>query len=253
MKYILFSYILTSVAIAADVNVFAKEEMEWVARLGLGSNWTTIANFSVSKAGQNCPSPWLKVKENGTTMCRRSSGNPGCSSVSYTHNKMKYSKVVGLVRGYQKGITESFYASKYSNYGINDPYVDGVSITIGHPRRHVWTYASGYSSDLGSGLYNCPCSVIRGPEAPPYVGEHYYCSSGSSSNPLTTTYYTDDPLWQGTGCDNTEDNCCADVGLPWFYREFPTPQDDDFEVRICYNQPYSNKAVLVDTIVLLIQ
>ena len=73
-------------------------------------------------------------------MCRRSSDNLGCSSVTYHTHKTLYNKTLGLVSGYQKGTTDSFYASKYLHYGINDPYVDGVSITIGHPRRHVWTY-----------------------------------------------------------------------------------------------------------------
>ncbi len=90
-------------------------------------------------------------------------------------------------------------------------------------------------------------------EAPSFVREDYYCSSGCSTTPVGATYYTDDPLWQGTGCTNAKDNCCADVGLPWFNREFPFPQNDDFEVRICYNQVYADEGVLIDTLALLVQ
>ena len=250
MKYILISYIAVSVAIAADVDVFAKEDL--VTRLGLGSGWKLLAYFNVSQ-GDNCPSPLRKVTENGKTMCRRSSDNLGCTSITYSSHGIQYNKTLGLVRGYQKGTTDSFYASKYRVYGINDPYVDGVSITIGNPRKHVWTYASGFSATLGYAAHDCPCSVTPGPNAPPFVGEHYYCSSGCPTTPVATTYYTDNPLWQGTGCTNAKDNCCSTVGLPWFYREFPSLQDDDFEVRICYDEVYANEAVLIDTLALLVQ
>ena len=250
MKYILISYIAVSVAIAADVDVFAKEDL--VTRLGLGSGWTPLAYFNV-RLGSDCPTPLLNVTENGKTMCRRASDNSGCTSITYPSNGILYNKTLGLVRGYQKGTTDSFHSSKYLLYGINDPYVDGVSITIGNPRKHVWTYASGFSSDLSYAAYNCPCSVIPGPEAPSFVREDYYCSSGCSTTPVGATYYTDNSLWQGTGCTNAKDNCCADVGLPWFYREFPFPQDDDFEVRICYNQVYADEAVLIDALALFVQ
>ena len=60
------------------------------------------------------------------------------------------------------------------------------------------------------------------------------------------THYMDDPLWDGAGCFHVNNNCCTNPGLPWFYREFPTPQDEDIEVRICTDQDYSDEAVLVD-------
>ena len=51
-------------------------------------------------------------------------------------------------------------------------YVDGVSITYGTPRRHIWTYASGLSDDgnNNNGVYNCPCAKYPGDAPPPLLG-----------------------------------------------------------------------------------
>ena len=36
----------------------------------------------------------------------------------------------------------------YTNNTVNSVYVDGVSITLGDPHKHVWTYAAGLSDDF---------------------------------------------------------------------------------------------------------
>ena len=55
--------------------------------------------------------------------------------------------------GYQKSSTDGFADFHFSKRSINGPYVDGVSITYGTPRKHVRTYASGNSdSDMSNYL-----------------------------------------------------------------------------------------------------
>ena len=60
----------------------------------------------------------------------------------------------GRVVGYQYGSTDAVYPGRYTGetYGsvidsshndINSYYVDGVSITRGSPRQHVWTLMAG--------------------------------------------------------------------------------------------------------------
>ena len=39
---------------------------------------------------------------------------------------------------------DAYYSKLQSIDGV---YVDSISITIGSPRRHVWTYAVGISDD----------------------------------------------------------------------------------------------------------
>ena len=64
---------------------------------------------------------------------------------------------------------------------INSYYVDGMSITYGSPRKHIWTYAVGLSDDHNyNGVYNCPCAKYPGTAPPSFVGDHYYCESGNT-------------------------------------------------------------------------
>ena len=75
-----------------------------------------------------------------TKAYRAPSDNAGCYSAYFTTYNAPYSRVSGMVVGYQKGSTDGFltYVRKTS---INDPYLDGVSITCGSPRKHIWSYA----------------------------------------------------------------------------------------------------------------
>jgi len=60
-------------------------------------------------------------------------------------------------------------------------------------------------------------------------------------------------LWDGAGCFDSKNNCCTDADLPWFQREFVLPQYGDIEVRICYDQSYSDEAVVVDQVKLFVK
>ena len=248
MKWILVSCFVVALATAADVEVLARYDKDPGTPSFEG--WVLLGSVD-SNADKKCPSPWKILQLDGKRYCKDPSYLSGCSSLIYTPT-MSYNKTLGMVRGYQKGTPDGFRACRDDGYGINDPYIDGVSITLGSPRKHVWTYATGLTSDGNYPNNNCPCAVTPGPNPPSFVGENYYCSSGSSSFPAQKVY-TDDPLWQGTGCTNSRDNCCASVGLPWFYPEFPTLQNEPIEVRICSNQPYSDEAILLDKLELYIK
>ena len=65
-------------------------------------------------------------------------------------------------------------------------YIDGVSITLGDPRKHIWAYATGLSDNFA--YEYCPCARNSSLEAPVFVGDYYYCESGN------TTFYTEDPV-----------------------------------------------------------
>ena len=56
---------------------------------------------------------------------------------------------------------------------------DSVSITIGNPRRHVWSYESGAQPSDNS-QSNCPCAK-GGASAPVFVQHHSYCESGATT------------------------------------------------------------------------
>jgi len=147
-----------------------------------------------------------------------------------------------------------FFSDFAPSKSIDGPYLDGVSITVGTPRKHVWSYAVGYSKTVNNSEYkvNCPCAKYRGTNPPPFVKEHYYCESGASDRPDLTTFYGSDPLWDGKGCP-AGDNCCSALEAPWFYRHFVEAKDEAVEVRICRDEIYSNEATLMEQVELYIQ
>jgi len=195
---------------------------------GVGGVWRRIASFNIT-AGDNCPSPWVKNTYNGVSYCIAST-NAGCYSVSYSTNGASYQRVCGRARAYQKGSPDGFL----DNNNIDSNYFDGLSITHGSPRQHIWTYAVGLTYSA-----RCPCSGGRNP--PNFVGTHYYCESGTSNFDVSV-YYLSDALWDGAGCP--PGNACCSAG-PWFYRQLSETSHDDIEVRSCMDQSFGDEAVLI--------
>ena len=112
--------------------------------------------------------------------------------------------------------------------------------------KHAWTYAIGFSDELAS-YRNCPCAASPGTAAFTFLNNDYYCESGSPGTARPkNAFLTDDPLWDGSGYIASKNNCCTNVNLPWFYRQFHSGQNDDIEVRICADHDFNNEAVTVD-------
>ena len=65
----------------------------------------------------------------------------------------------------------------------NEPCVDGISITLGSPRQHMWTYAATGSDGLNFGVCNCPCAPVPGASPPMFVKDNYYSESGAPQGP----------------------------------------------------------------------
>ena len=212
--------------------------------------WMRIAN--INAAGEDsCPSGWKKITS-PTKACRAPHDNAGCYSAHFTTYNVPYSRVCGMVVGYQKGTPDAFLTFSGKTL-IDEPYLDGVSITYGSTRKHIWSYAAGlsesYSRDQPA---TCPCSRHGGTRAPSFVHDHYYCESGSTIDGVNFgAYFTSDPLWDGKGC--TRSNCCAQPNLPWFYRQIPLTSNENVEARICYDQAFADEAVLVKEIQLYVQ
>ena len=57
-----------------------------------------------------------------------------------------------------------------SHDDINSHYVDGVSITHGFPRKHIWTFMGGLLDVTYSSYYNCPCTSGSDQIAQSFVG-----------------------------------------------------------------------------------
>ena len=222
---------------------------------GHKGGWTTIVKLDTSK-GDACPFGWTKITAPGDSpkvVCRSGNDAGGCYSAIFTTYNITFNKICGQVKGYMKGTPNGFYSTKYDTKSINDYYVDGLSITLGNPRKHVWTYAIGLSDDGNYPNENCPCAAISGPDPPAFVGDNYYCESGDTGTYSLNSYYTSDILWDGYGCHHANNNCCTYPDMPWFFRQFSHSMNDYLEARICREQPFSDEDTLVESIELYVQ
>ena len=203
---------------------------------GTGGGWTRLAYLDMSDSTVNCPTGFRLYQSGGVRACGRPVSSGGsCSSVQFPSNGISYSQICGRVVGYQYGSTD--IVDTWASNNISTYYVDGVSITRGSPRQHVWTLMAG-STNSG-----CPCSsqsVVT------FIGSNYFCESGNPNNSWTQTLYTGDPLWDGQGCGGLEASCCSAPGLPWFHRDYGNITTTDYiELRVCGDESTTNEDVPV--------
>ena len=204
--------------------------------------WMRVADVSAS---QGCPSGLEPVTAGGRKMCRKTVDR-GCSSVTFPTHGVSYSKVCGWVYGYNTRTADGFQRHHHCpGCSIEKHYLDGVSITHGHPRQHIWSLAA---ATPGHYEYTCPCtnSTSEYGHVPPYVGNDYSCEFKTSD-----TYSSADRLWDGQGCSGDTLRCC-DRGS-WFCKQLPQLTTDDIEFRLCTDESRWNEDVYIDHIYLYIQ
>ena len=113
--------------------------------------------------------------------------------------------------------------------------MDGVSLTHGNPRQHIWTFAAAQDEFGTFPSGNCPCintnQAAQATPPPAFVGNDYFCDTGSEER-VQVAFYGDDPLWDGAGCGPLN-TCCSFNTPPWFYKQLPQPTTDDIEMRVC--------------------
>ena len=202
--------------------------------------WMRLAYFNMSEQGASCPTS-LRQINTPTKLCGRHTA-PGCSGVTFPTDGIRYSKVCGQARGYAVNSPDAF--GRDSN-DINSAYVDGIAITYGSPRRHLWTYAARISGDIKKN--NCPCDRRPGRDPPNFVGLDYYCESGDNRQIALK-----DPLWDGDGCVRGS-NCCNRPGMPWFFRTLPQEVSENIEVRVCANQGIRDEEVYAELVEIYVQ
>jgi hypothetical protein len=191
-------------------------------------------------ANYNCPEGLEQVNvaagSSSRKLCRKTVDS-GCSSVIFPTHGMSYSKVCGQVYGYNKDSTDGFYRhSICTNCSINEPYIDGVSITRGNCRQHIWTLAATTYAPY------CPCSNNTNALSffPSFVEEEDYFCEAKVSN----TYHHTKRVWNGRDCLSGAEQCCERGD--WFCKELPQPTTDDIEFRVCTDQPRADEDVYIE-------
>ena len=222
--------------------------------------WKRITYVNMSDPSQQCPLAWREYSTTPIRLCGRPEGsNYSCSAMFYSSNGYEYRRICGRAIGYQYGSTDAFGHSfgRRNDWAvtIDDAYVDGLSLTHGSPRMHVWTFASGNDEGADRAYDSCYCdnSPLSATPPPSYVGNNYFCESAVNSNTETPNgmFYPNDPLWDGMNCPHT--TCCDFNGPPWFSVELPTSTTDDIEARICCDESSETEDVTIALLEIYIQ
>ena len=178
-----------------------------------------VADLNMSRPDEQCPDglELITIPRRG---CRQTSD---CTSVVYPTNNIQYKSVCGVVIGRAAEFEDAFLRFFCSGLceTIEGPYVDGVSITHGSPREHIWSFAVQHP-----GVIRCPCSTGSTFTTPSFVGDDYTCE----------TYTSTEPVWDGQGCVVADEPCCQRPSVPIFCKELPEPTTDDIEVRLCTDE-----------------
>ena len=222
--------------------------------------WYRVAYLNTTM--QQCPSNWMEKSTPVRACGRPTSTGVRCIGEYFPTRGVQYGKVCGRVIGYQNGSADSFRRFiEFENQRptIDEPYVDGVSVTHGMPRArtHIWTFAAGATeATVTNFTTNCPCSnawaAANAAPAPSFVGDNYFCESGNSGGASPGgVLYTGDPIWDGEQC---EGECCSNgKSPPWFSVTLPNPTSDDIEVRICGDEDTDGEDTPVQLLEIFIQ
>ena len=210
---------------------------------GSDGKWMRIAYINMSDPSSQCPDGWREVQSPIRT-CRRQF-NTSINSVNYTSYGIHYSRVCGRIIAYQFGTPEGFLGySEQNQRAIDDPYVDGISITSSHPRKHIWTFAAAIVA-----YPTCSCTESRNIE-PPFVNGSHFCEVGKNND--GTKFVISNPLWDGQGCAAFR-TCCKFNNPPWFCKQLDQPTIEDIELRMMGNVNERNFLEEEDTPVELIE
>ena len=236
-------------------------DMESSRCCNASKGWTRITYLNMNDSTTACPPNWALIPANEDhpipTCGRRTDNRYGCDSAFFPSNGIPYRSVCGRVLAYQFRNTDAFYSWRPGSMNppsIGGPYVDGVSVTYGRPRQHLWSFAAGSRDTHKQISRTCPCTSSEAAAnitIPPFVGQDYFCDTGYSRGD-TDRFYETNPLWDGLGCSE-ESECCSFNNPPWFCRQLSSETSEDIEVRICGNYVVTDEDTPVQLVEIFVQ
>ena len=172
---------------------------------------------------EKCPDALQLHTSDSLRLCGKKTGR-SCESVIIHTGGVPYQEVRGKVKAYQFGSPDCFRGGS-----IDNVYVDGISITQGRPRKHVWTYALAWRQYTPGSNPSNTCPSTGGGRGPPgFVGDHYFCSSGNPGPQWSAVLYPT-PLPSNILGDCSD---CRNDDL-FFCVKLDASTTDDLEVRVC--------------------
>ena len=201
-----------------------------------GGGWMRVTYLNMTDSSEKCPDGFRLYSENGVRACGRPVSSEGsCVGITFPSGNIEYCQVCGKVIGYQVGSPNGPVGSDINGY-----YIDGISLTHGSPRKHIWSFIGGLRENHNPS--RCPCGTSGSITAPSFVDTNYYCESGNP-NIQDNKYYSTDPLWDGQGCGSVEGPCCTRSRIPWFHKQLGYSTTDSIEMRLCCDEGTSNEDV----------
>ena len=231
-------------------DVLGEYDIHVVPECGAGL-WYRVAYLNMTDPSQQCPSAWREYNTGGVRACGRPVFNDGSRPATIYPTNQQYSRVCGRVTGFQVGSPDAFF--QFHPVSLDQGYMDGVSITHGEPRQHIWSYVASHSENsIEHPVGNCPCSLRQGSIPPSFIGNNYYCESGNPNiSSIAPLFYTNDSLWDGEKCEGT---CCSGAkSPPWFSVQLPTHTTDRIEVRICGDEFTDNEDSPIELLEIYVQ
>ena len=191
--------------------------------------------------GSKCPEGLDEGMYGSKKLCGNRAS--GCKSTSISTFGALYTEVCGFVAGFQYNTPDAFHGKTAS---IDAAYLDGISITHGKPRQHIWSYVAGLRSGVSSGS-DCPCNEGGADTVPNFAFNNWYCESGNPTAIVKYEFFPNDVLWDGKDCTLKEPPCCKRPWLPYFRKEITGVSTDPIEVRVCHDEGFANEDVPIES------
>ena len=194
-----------------------------------------MVELDMSNTSQQCPSSWT-MASSPARLCFTST-HTTCPGIVFPTTGLTYNHICGRAIGYSTGSPDAF-AEIYNfrnSPSIDELCVDGISMTHGSPRQHIWTFDVGHGNSHYS-QYCCPCDSPNhgldvAPFPPSYVGNSHFCDGNYNG-----------ALWDAMDCTT---NCCTFHGSVCL--SLPPP------VRICGDEDPGNENILLSVLQLYVQ
>ena len=221
---------------------------------GVTGGWMRVVDVDFNASSIACPSGFREDNDSDIRTCVKGDDDArGCTSIEYSASDVTYSSVCGKVIAYQLGSTEAFSRLiVISSLTVDSQYLDGISLTHGNPREHIWSFAMGVTESR-TDRFGCPCntgSTISVTNT--FIGTNYFCDSAASGI-ASGMRYPNNPLFDGVGCDAMTNQCCSFNNPPWFYRQLPQSTADDLEIRACRDEGGTTENSLIQSIELYVR
>lgn len=223
--------------IRADISNKISDVLASKAACG-GEGWRRVVFLNMSDPSQTCPSQWRLYEQSSLRLCGRQTYAPrSCDSVKFDTGGSAYSKVCGRITGYQYGSPDGLIRYTIPTSAIDEAYLDGISLTYGRPRKHIWSFFATYNTWVC-----CREAHLNETRVLGFIGNNSFCDTGNVDNERwQDTLFTSHPLWEGiAGCAYSA-TCCHTSSGPWFQTTLSAPTVSDIEVRICSDQHTGNE------------